>query len=383
MSQEDDGTAGSDARLEARAREEAERAKKAKFGLRQAIQLVITIVVLVLIFVFLLPKFADYGAVWKTITSMTWLEIASLFVVGLWNLFSYLPVLTAVLPGLTLRQAFVSTEATTAIANTFPAGGAVAIGLTYAMYNSWGFTGAEIVRSIIVSGVWNTFAKLGMPIIALGLLVLQGSATPGLVTASLIGLAVLVGAVVVFALLLRSEQLARAVGSTLGRMAGWFYRLIRKQYGRDMASAAVEFRENTVGLLERRWLRITIAVLVSHLSLFVVLLLCLRHVGVSEQEVSTVKAFAAFSFVRLLSALPITPGGAGIVELGYVAALGAGQSDIVKAQIVAATLVFRAITYFLPIPIGVGTWLFWRRNTSWRKPVGARTDAEGLPAAAS
>jgi uncharacterized protein (TIRG00374 family) len=97
--------------------------------------------------------------------------------------------------------------------------------------------------------------------------------------------------------------------------------------------------------------------------------------------VSVVKAFAAFSFVRLLSALPITPGGVGVVELGYVAAMGAGQPDLVQAQIVAATLVFRAITYLLPIPLGIVTWLYWRRNTSWRKPVPGR--AEGVAAPAS
>src|SRR3954447_4443131 len=103
-----------DARLEERARREAAHAGKAHFGTRQIVQLVITVAVLALIFVGLLPKVADYSRVWPTITDMTWLEVTTLILAGLWNLFSYLPVLTAVLPGLTLRQAFVSTEATTA-----------------------------------------------------------------------------------------------------------------------------------------------------------------------------------------------------------------------------------------------------------------------------
>jgi uncharacterized protein (TIRG00374 family) len=355
-----------DARLEERAQREAAHAQRARFGRRQVIQLVITVAVLALIFVGLLPKVADYSEVWPTITDMTWLEIATLVLAGLWNLASYLPVLTAVMPGLTLRQAFVSTEATTAVANTVPAGGAVAVGLTYAMYNSWGFTGAEIVRAVIVSGVWNSFVKLGMPIIALALLVVQGDATGGLITAALIGVAVLVAAVVVFALLLHSEALARTIGRGLQRVVAGVYRVFRRPFDRDWGTAAVEFRENTVGLLERRWWWLTLATIVSHLSLFVVLLLCLRHVGVGVDRVSTVKVFAAFSFVRLLSALPITPGGVGLVELGYVAVLGVAQPDPVKAQILAATLLFRAITYLLPIPLGVATWLFWRRNTSWR-----------------
>jgi uncharacterized protein (TIRG00374 family) len=365
-----------DARLEARAQREATRASKASFGPRQIIGIVITVAVLALIFVGVFPKIADYRAVWKTLTAMTQLEIGTLLLAGAWNLFSYLPVLTTVLPGLRLREAFVSTEATTAVANTVPAGGAVAVGLTYAMYSSWGFTGAEIVRSIIVSGIWNTFLKLGAPVVALALLAIQGDATGGLVGAALIGVAMLIGAIVVFALLLRSERLARTIGSGMERAIRWCYRLVGKDFERDWGTAAVEFRENTIGLLEHRWLWLTFVTMVSHVSLFLVLLLCLRHVGVSVDEVSTVKAFAAFSFVRLLSALPITPGGVGVVELGYVAGLAVGVPDPLKAQIVAATLLFRAITYFLPIPLGVGTWLFWRQNTSWRKTTQERRGLE-------
>jgi uncharacterized membrane protein YbhN (UPF0104 family) len=352
-----------------------------RFTRKQIVQAVVTVVIVVAIFVGVIPKVADYGVVWSTVRSMTWLEVTSLLLVGAWNLFSYLPVLVAVLPGLRLREAFVSTEATTAIANTVPAGGAVALGLTFAMYESWGFTSGEIVRSILVSGVWNTFAKLAMPVVALALLVLQGDATAGLVGAALIGVVALVASIIVFGLLLRSESLARKVGGTLGRMAGGVARMIHKPWNRDWAEGAVEFRSNTIGLLEHRWLWLTLATLVSHLSLFLVLLVCLRHVGVSAQEVSTVRVFAAFAFVRLLAALPITPGGVGLVELGYLAALGAGLDKELHSQIVAATLVFRALTYFLPIPLGVGTWLFWRRNTSWRKTTAERAEAVATPAA--
>ena len=41
------------------------------------------------------------------------------------------------------------------------------------------------------------------------------------------------------------------------------------------------------------------------------LLLSLRNMGVSEQDVSAAQVFAVFSFSRLLTAVPITPGGSG------------------------------------------------------------------------
>jgi uncharacterized membrane protein YbhN (UPF0104 family) len=46
--------------------------------------------------------------------------------------------------------------------------------------------------------------------------------------------------------------------------------------------------------------------------LFLVLLLALRHVGVSQRQVGWIEALAGFALVRLLSAFPITPGGLGV-----------------------------------------------------------------------
>jgi uncharacterized membrane protein YbhN (UPF0104 family) len=122
-----------------------------------------------------------------------------------------------------------------------------------------------------------------------------------------------------------------------------------------------------VALLEHRWLWITTTTLVSHLSLFAVLLIALRHVGVSNDEVEWQQVLAAFAFVRLVSAVPITPGGLGLVELGLTAALGSGLPDGTKNQIAAAVLLYRALTWLAPIPLGVACWLFWRSNRSWRR----------------
>jgi putative heme transporter len=41
-----------------------------------------------------------------------------------------------------------------------------------------------------------------------------------------------------------------------------------------------------------------------------VLLVTLRHVGVSDVEVSWAEVLAVFAFARLATAIPLTPGGA-------------------------------------------------------------------------
>jgi uncharacterized protein (TIRG00374 family) len=118
-------------------------------------------------------------------------------------------------------------------------------------------------------------------------------------------------------------------------------------------------------VVEERWLRLTVATFVSHLSLFLVLLIALRDVGVSQRDVTVGEALAVFAFVRLLTAIPVTPGGLGLVELGLAAGLTAAGG--VETEVVAAVLVFRGLTYVLPIPFGVVTYLYWQRNRSWRR----------------
>lgn len=336
------------------------------FPWKRVIQAVISLAIVVGIFVGVMPLIADYGDVFDTLLAMTGLEIGSLVVVGLWNLATYWFVLVAALPGLRLREAAVVNQASTAVSNTMPAGGAIGVGVSIAMLTSWGFGIGAIGRSALVTGIWNNFVKLGMPVIALALLALEGGITATRVTAAAIGVAVLVGAVVVFGLVLRSDRLARAIGRWLGAVVDWLRRLVRKEPTGDWAARASSFRTDTIGLLRHRWLWLTVATLVSHISLYLVLLIALRHVGVSQEELSWIAVLAAFSFVRLISALPITPGGVGVVELGYAAVMTIGLDEITSAQVVAAILVFRAVTYLLPIPLGLASYLVWRGNSSWR-----------------
>jgi hypothetical protein len=196
--------------------------------------------------------------------------------VTLWNTVTYWLVLTSALPGLTLRQAAISSTTSTAVANTVPGGAAFGVVTTSAMYASWGVPAPAIARAVVVTGVWNTFVKLGMPVVALALLAVAGEAGAGLVGAALAGVAVLAVAVAVFALMLRSEALARQVGSRLAALAGRGLRLLRRREVGDWGEAAVRFRRDTIGLLHEKWVPLTLATLVSHISLYVVLLVALR-----------------------------------------------------------------------------------------------------------
>lgn len=354
-----------------------ERSRPQGFPWKRVVQALISLVIVVGIFVGVMPLIADYGDVFDTIRAMTWLEVASLVAVGLWNLVTYWFVLVAALPGLRLREAAVVNQASTAVSNTMPGGGVIGVGVSIAMLTSWGFTIGSIGRSAVVTGIWNNFVKLGMPVLALALLALEGGLTPARVMAAAVGIGVLVGAVVVFALLLHSDRLARAIGRFVGHIVNWVRRLVRKEPIEGWDERSSKFRADTIGLLRHRWLWLTVATLLSHVSLYLVLLVALRHVGVSQDELSWIAVLAAFAFVRLISALPLTPGGVGVVELGYAAVLTIGLDDVTSAQVVAAILVFRAVTYLLPIPLGLISYVVWRVNKSWRMSEPERAQLAG------
>jgi len=332
--------------------------------LRKVLGVVVSIVVVAAVFWFVFRQFADFSSVWAAMKTLTWRETAWLAVATLWNLFTYWIVVVLATPGLRIPQAAVLTQSTTAVANTVPAGGAIAVGLTYTMLSSWGFSKSRGTLSVLVTGIWNNFVKLGTPIAALAILALQGQPGGGRIVAAVIGLGALIAAVVIFAFILASESFAIKFGLFAQRLMSKVLRLLRRGPATGWDLAVTKFRNRVIGLVERRWVALTAATVVSHLSLFAVLLVSLRVMGVSDAEVGWAQALAVFAFARLVTAIPITPGGAGIVELALITGLTAAGGD--NAQVVAAVLLFRLLTFVLPIAIGAGTYLFWRRNRSWR-----------------
>lgn len=346
--------------------------------MRRFLRFAFPVVLVGAIFFYAFPKIADFSKVWDHVSAMTWLETATLAFVALWNLATYWLVMMASLPGSNVWQTMKVNQASTAVANTLPGGGALGVGVMYSMYSGYGFSPGPVTLSFLVSGIWNNFVKLGMPVVALALLAVSGDAGSTLLVASLAGLAGLLVALAAFAAVLRSERLAHRVGERVGRVAGAVRRITRKAPGPDLGESAVRFRRDAIGLIRKRWLRLTVTTLVSHLSLYLVLLLALRHVGVAENQVSWVEGLAAFAFVRLVSALPITPGGLGVVELGLTAALVAAGGE--EAGVVAAVLVFRALTYVLPIPIGLVLYVKWRKGSETRRQ---RLDSASASAAAA
>ena len=173
-----------------------------------------------------------------------------------------------------------------------------------------------------------------------------------------------------FALALSSAVRARRIGDLAARLVTRANGVIRRAPVTWDGESFVLFRSRALALLRRRWHVITIATLVGHLTVFVLLLVCLRVVGISAGDVTVVEAFAAWALVRILGAIPLTPAGLGFVELGLTGALVAfGASN---ADAVAATLIYRALTVLPTLALGLMAAATWRTH----KP-GERLESTG------
>jgi uncharacterized membrane protein YbhN (UPF0104 family) len=267
------------------------------------------------------------------------------------NLLTFAPPWMVALPGLRFRSALAMTQVSTALSIVLPAGAAVGIAGAYGVLRRWGFASRGIARAVTVVSLWNQFVNLSYPVIAVALLSVTGGNSPVLVTAAIVGVAVLAVGIAALAAVLASDRTAMETGELTARVVNAIRRRLRREAVLWGGTSFERFRRDAVDLLRRRWHVLTLTSYAGTLTVFLLLLLSLRACGVPGSEVSVVEAFAAWSLARILGSVPITPGGIGVVELGLTGALvGFGGNNV---GVVAAVLVYRFLTIVPTLAFGL------------------------------
>ena len=322
----------------------------------------IGIAVVVVTFAVVLPKIADYGDVWEVVKTLDAQWLALLCAAVVLNIVTFAPPWMLALPGLAFRQALPFTQASTAFTYIAPGGGLVGMAGSYGLLRAWGFESGEVARAVAITGIWNQLSNLLLPVVAVTLLSIEGGQDALLTTAAVVGAVVFTVAVGALALILWTDGLAESVGALAERFVNRLLRTVRRGPVSGWPAGLVGFRQDTVGLIRRRWLWLTLAAIAGNLAVFLVLLVSLRAVGVSSSEITWIEAFAGWSLGRALQLIPLTPGGVGPVELGLTGLLvGLGGPN---AEVVAAVLVYRAFTVLPTLLLGLATIGAWR----WLRP---------------
>jgi uncharacterized membrane protein YbhN (UPF0104 family) len=312
--------------------------------------------------VVLLPRavgtsWATVGGVLGRISLPGIAALTAVWIAGLW---AHSFVLAASLPGLTKRRGLTLSLTGSAVSNVLPLGGAAGTGLNFAMTRRWGFTSAAFGGFLAITTLINIVAKLGVVAVALALtpIVHGASALPiGRTGLLLMPVLAALAGVVWF---LASPNAAALTGRALDRLIGVFRRRS------VLVTSLPELRISIRRVVRRGWRPMTLGMAAYLLLQLALLWLCFHLLGVSLSLPVLVTGLAV---ERLLTLITITPGGAGVVEVGTTAALVALGGD--PAAIAAGLLLFRGFTYLLEIPVGgvtLGIWLLHdRRRTGDRR----------------
>src|ERR1039457_4934238 len=145
-------------------------------------------------FGFAIPHIASYHSVWASIHAMTWPHALLCATAAAASMASYWITIRAVLPWIRLRQAAAVSLGSNAVANSLPAGGALAMGISWVMLSSWGLSTADYVLYTLVTGIWNVFTLLGLPVLALLVMATASRPDAALITAAAVGVALLAAA---------------------------------------------------------------------------------------------------------------------------------------------------------------------------------------------
>ena len=267
-------------------------------------------------------------------------RLAVLTAVWFAGLLVYSTVLASALPGLGMPRGLLLNLSGSAVSNVVPLGGAVGTALNWRMVTRWGHSNADFVAYCLLTNLLDVATKLVLPLVAFaGVALVEGHAPRTLwLVATGCALTLATAAVVI-----------RVVGPVRARGTG------------RVALVADKVRESTAGiagLFRDGWQAQVFGSIVYIAAQVLLLDLSLRTDGLQP---ALVVVMTAAALERLGTLIPITPGGAGIAELGAIAWLVA--AGLAPVPVVAGVVLCRIFLVVLEIPVGGALLAGW----AWRQ----------------
>jgi uncharacterized protein (TIRG00374 family) len=254
-------------------------------------------------------------------------------------------------------------------------GGALTGGATlWRLLGVAGIDSATAGAALTAIGLVSTSVLLALPLLVIPLGLIGWVAVPQQILAlTWFGFGLFVILFAVSATLLTTQRplrvafrlIGRAVDRSRGRTSDLAARLPERVEGER-----VRLRE----ALESRWGAALAAAggnwVFDYLSLYV----AVRAVGADVNPGLVLLAYVA---AAILAMIPITPGGLGFVEAGLTATLGA--IGVLPGNAVLATLAYRLVSYWLPIPSGLVAYGLFSRRYGHAAAAAAISDQPEIP----
>ena len=264
------------------------------------------------------------------------------------------------LQGITLHSDDAFVIITTHLAgNSFnritPGGGATGTALQARMLGDAGFDLTFAGSALTIWSVFSTAAVLVLPIFAIPDII-AGAEVPGeLIVAVAIGAGVFVVLLTFVSLFLVTRRPVELFARVIERSV----LLVRPHapLPPDLANRLITQRDKVRETLGARWLEALGAAVGKWAFEFLALLLALYAISAHPEPWLVLLSFVA---AAILGLIPITPGGLGFVEAGLTGTLV--LAGINTGAAVLATLVYRLVSFWIPIPIGLVAARMFRRR---------------------
>jgi len=236
-----------------------------------------------------------------------------------------------------------------------PGGVAAAGAMQYSMLARGGVPAAQAASGMTASSLLVFGILLALPLLALPAILFGAPVDPGLGRAALIG-------GVVFVLLCAAGAAAILWDRPLvavGRAAQSLRNRIRRNKPplHDLPNRLIRERNEVRDVLGAHWWQALLLAAGRWVLDYLTLLAALTAVHGTPRPSTVLLAFCAAQF---LGTLPLTPGGLGFVEAGLTGTLV--LADVPTGAAVVATLAYRLVSFWLPIPAGAIAAVIHRRR---------------------
>jgi uncharacterized protein (TIRG00374 family) len=242
-----------------------------------------------------------------------------------------------------------------AVGRVVPGGGATATAFEVTMLRKAGIDTGEAAAAFAASSGLQLATALVLPLIALPAILAGAPVAHGLATAAYLGVVVLMCLIAAATILFRTDRPLELAGRLGERAANATVRRRRPVTGLPRRLLADrDFVRTTLG---ERWRAAVLAAAGTTGFDYLALLAALRAVGANPRPSLVLLAYTAG---ELLALVPLTPGGVGFVEAGLVGTLT--LAGVPGPDALAATLLYRLVAYWLPLPAGGVAYALYRRR---------------------
>lgn len=330
---------------------------------KRVVQMVVGLALATFLLGWVLPwlTHTSWPEIIDNLAKVGWRKALICFALMFGGLWAYTFTIMASLPGMRHSPALIVNLCGSGVSNSMPGGGAVGVAAQYAIFRSWGFSHRNIGTSLIITSVFNLLIRMVLPIVAIVWLIMSTERDlPSIIVRGALiggGAGVLLAGILVG--ILTSDRSAHAIGRALNALIHPVLRLFRREHGQDIEALAVDMRNRIIGVVRPNWPMLVLGI-VGFLGVYFFLFReCMTAFGI---YLTWGEAFACYAFSRLLTMVPLTPGGIGITEIAAVLMVAFGANGAAAA---AAVFLFAIYSHLLEIPFGAlaaGAWAATRKR---------------------